>query len=528
MNKNHRIDLSLILFFLLGLILRLSFVLTADFPIHDGGLFYAMIKDIEANHFALPLFTSYNFDRIAFAYPPLALYMGAILYQFFNIDLLTIFRFVPLLMNLGTAFFIYRLTRIMKFSKEACAISFLAFMLLPESYRWIIMGGGLTRSTGLLFAVLAITAIYQVYTEPRKQKIFIAGFASALVVLTHLEMAWFTFYSAILLFLFFGRSRISAFHSIIIAAITLLFTSPWWIAINHRFGLSIFISAVSGGTEQWSNYHGLIDMFISPTREAFFPVLLGLALLGIVIKISRGEYFLPVWVVTIFLLQGRGSEAKAVIPFALLIGIAVTEGIIKMVQSNSTNKRWKSKFYIYYLGSISICYVLIAAMIGNRSLLSPLSVPERQAMNWISENTSPEDNFLIISGDWWGEDRVSEWFPVLSQRQSLLTVQGYEFSLSKTFPERIRGSNQIQQCVLLSDLSCIENWARAENKKFSYLYVSKRGINSSLYGHLSEDCCAMIRKAGLDNPRFQLVFENTDLVILRNTLNNSSGPIGKR
>ena len=49
----------------------------AGFPVNDGGMFYVMMKDLQANHYIPPLYTSYNQINIPFAYPPLAFYIGA-------------------------------------------------------------------------------------------------------------------------------------------------------------------------------------------------------------------------------------------------------------------------------------------------------------------------------------------------------------------------------------------------------------------------------------------------------------------
>jgi hypothetical protein len=58
---------------LLGLLIRLSFVVGTDFPLNDGALFYTMVRDLQQVHYRLPLYTSYNGAQIPFAYPPLAL-----------------------------------------------------------------------------------------------------------------------------------------------------------------------------------------------------------------------------------------------------------------------------------------------------------------------------------------------------------------------------------------------------------------------------------------------------------------------
>ena len=49
----------------------------AGFPVNDGGMFYTMILDLQANHYAAPLFTTYNHVSIPYAYPPLGIYIGA-------------------------------------------------------------------------------------------------------------------------------------------------------------------------------------------------------------------------------------------------------------------------------------------------------------------------------------------------------------------------------------------------------------------------------------------------------------------
>ncbi len=52
-------------------------LLSHDWPVGDGGLFYAMIGDIIAAGFSLPESTSYQHGVIPFAYPPLGFYLAA-------------------------------------------------------------------------------------------------------------------------------------------------------------------------------------------------------------------------------------------------------------------------------------------------------------------------------------------------------------------------------------------------------------------------------------------------------------------
>jgi hypothetical protein len=230
----------------------------------------------------------------------------------------------------------------------------------------------------------------------------------------------------------------------------------------------------------------------------------------------HGDFFLPTWAITVLLIQGRGAFSKATVAFALIIGICVAQGVATIINKQiSTNSR-KVHMRLSMVGILIILYVSFSSIIENRNLLSPLSVQERQAMVWVSTNTASTARFLVISPDWWGADRVSEWFPVLSHRNSILTVQGYEFAPNNAFSERIKSSKLINSCVLANDLSCIEDWSKTQPVSYTYLYIPKRApITQSLNILRSGDCCIVLRKAVQESSHYQKVFENSDAAIFQ-------------
>jgi len=78
---NRRLDWGVLFLFaalLFGAVVRFVPAASSGFPLNDGGLFYTMIRDLKANHFILPQFTTYNFVDIPFAYPPVGFYIAAI------------------------------------------------------------------------------------------------------------------------------------------------------------------------------------------------------------------------------------------------------------------------------------------------------------------------------------------------------------------------------------------------------------------------------------------------------------------
>jgi hypothetical protein len=137
-----------------GVFLRIAPVLGADFPLNDGGMFYAMMRDLQEAGCRLPLFTTYNGAGIPYTYPPLPFYLGAILDDLTPLSLFDVLRFLPALIATLTLGAFYLLARSVHASPLAVAASVATFALLPESFVWLVMGGGLTRSLGMLFALL--------------------------------------------------------------------------------------------------------------------------------------------------------------------------------------------------------------------------------------------------------------------------------------------------------------------------------------------------------------------------------------
>lgn len=82
---------------LFGVAVRLGYLMRTDFPINDGGLFYTMIRDLQANGYRLPVYTSYNQANIPYAYPPLGFYLAGGINSLFGTNLFTLLRILPFL-----------------------------------------------------------------------------------------------------------------------------------------------------------------------------------------------------------------------------------------------------------------------------------------------------------------------------------------------------------------------------------------------------------------------------------------------
>ena len=149
---------TLILFgaILFGAWFRIMPAWIAGFPINDGGMFYTMILDLQTNHYIVPLFTTYNHASIPFAYPPLGFYVGAGLSDLLNISPLVVIRWLPGIINAACIPAFYFFAKEVLNNKFQGAIAAFIYAMTPHLTSWLSMGGGLTRSFGMLFMLLTL------------------------------------------------------------------------------------------------------------------------------------------------------------------------------------------------------------------------------------------------------------------------------------------------------------------------------------------------------------------------------------
>jgi hypothetical protein len=211
-----------------GFVIRAARILRFDFPLNDGGLFYVMTRDLQRSHYLLPLDTAYNGAGIPYAYSPFGMYLSGVLADVTHLSLTAIFRIVPLLVCTGMIVAFYFLARDILRARAAVIAAVLSFVLIPRSFIWLLMGGGITRSLGVLFAIIALYFVHRLYTERDTRLVVPAAIFSALTILSHLETGEFLAYSVFFFFICYGLHRQGAIASVLLGACTLVLTAPWW------------------------------------------------------------------------------------------------------------------------------------------------------------------------------------------------------------------------------------------------------------------------------------------------------------
>ena len=318
----------------LAFLVRFAPVGASSFPLNDGGLFAAMIEDLRANSYVPPAYTSYNGGEIPFAYPPLGFYLAALLSELPGVDAIRTLQVIPLLASTLTVAAAYPLARRLLRTEQAALLAVVTFALLPRAFTWEIMGSGVTRSVGLMFAVAALSPLYDVYARGRHRAAPLAGVLVGLAWLGHLEMGWFAVYSAGVMLAFHRDGlRAKVASTALIGAIAALLTAPWWAGVLARHGLDPFLAALQAGA--WSPLTLGRLLFFDFSDAPLLDLFGVLALLGVFVVARERRLLLPVWVLAIFLLDPRKAPTLAMLPTAMLVAEAVFTMVLPALRGSA-------------------------------------------------------------------------------------------------------------------------------------------------------------------------------------------------
>lgn len=505
----------------LGVCVRAFHVLSSDFPLNDGGMFFAMAQDLQNGGYSLPSFTSYNGGEIPYTYPPLGFYMAAAIDDLTPLALIEVFRFLPLLAAALTVPAFVLLARSMLTSRVAALAAVLAFALAPRSFMWLLMGGGVTRSLGLLFAILALYFVHRLYAKQDRSAIPWAIGLSALTVLSHLETGWFLAFSIGIFFLAFGRNRRGVQDSVVVALGTLALTSVWWVQILIVHGIEPIAavsgtggSVFSGGGATREAYLGLLRVI--STSEPLFPLIGVLAAFGALVCIGSGRYFLPAWSASIVLLDVRAFPTFTCIPVALMAGICVSEVLLPVLKTHIVRDgdgiervirpRWQEGSVLAGL----LVFALASAMLragglgGEATNLRGLSDEELTALEWVKEETPSGSTFLIIPDSSWETAKTAEWFPVLTNRTSIATVQGTEWLSHGGFHRARDIHNAAYECGFQT-ADCLDTLAEDNKIAFDYVYIRK--------GDIGQCCTTLVESLRQEVAQYQRVYDDAGATI---------------
>lgn len=516
-NKNQFAKLVLFTALLFGLMIRLAAPMTAGGPVNDGGLFFQMTRDLQANHFALPETTTYNNLNIPFVYPPLGFYLAGLLQSVLKISLLKIFTYLPALLSTLAILAFYFLALQFTNDKLRASIAALFYATIPKSFDWTIMGGGITRAPALIFSFLALALAYKLLKTKEPRNILPFSVCASLLALTHPEITFQTAFSVLILALFLLRDKKTFLYLLAVAAITLALTSPWWLTVIHRHGVAPFQAALSAHPKDYAaSLLYLIQFNLS--GEAILDVVAVLGLIGLLADFRRGDFFLPAWIGLAFVSDPRAAPFASLTPLILLAVRGLDSTLNGLALPSLNEDVFDSNFARRVLLGLS-AYLFLSGMIasmqmGNQFRLLP---EEREALTWITENTPADSRFLVLTGDAALSDPLSEWFPAFTARTSLVTVQGHEWTPELPLRESLREYAEAQSC-LNRDLNCLSRW------DFDFIYI--RRIRPAAEGGVVSQP-SILEQALRDSNEFIVVYDS-DVAVIFSRGSPTSNAIGQQ
>lgn len=483
-----------------GLIVRYPYFSSKDiFPVGDGGLFMEMIYSIKANHYFLPSHVNYNAHQIPFVYPPLGFYLALLSSKVFGASVLQVVQVLPLFLNLLTiACFVLLASELVKDRVELLLCSGV-FSIVFQVYQWTAKGGGLSRSPGFLFTILALYLLLLYQRKGAKYYPAFAAVALGLVFMSHLEWALIAVASILIFVLVKGKGGLKnrIYDLLILGMGAALVSMPWWGTAIYRFGITPFVEAwnvaemdVSQFTEKFLA-GGMFSVNVLTMEDYFLPLL---GMIGFVSALFyRRSLLLPIWLLGTYIVAPKNSPISGLVPLIILIAIglrsldALLSYLLLHVGKKSSLMGSLSKipFSLVYLLAI---IVLAAQHLVGKPMLKAIKPVERSAMEYIEKNTSPDAEFVVLTPLDWHSADSAEWFPYLTQRRSLTTPQGLEWESADEFNKIAGQVANLSQAVRNEqagvEMGQLVNHVESDFTDYDYVAIFANNLEEEFGGFL--------------------------------------------
>lgn len=496
----------------LGALIRIGWAVSTDFPRLDGGLFYLMVRDLRANGFRLPAFASYDGGQIPFGYPPLAFYEVGLLSWLSGLPVIDFLWLQPAVVCALTVAAFAWLAHSLTSDVRVAWMSVAVFAGLPGAYAWQAAGGGLTRSLGCLFALLLLATLARYYQTYRARYLAGAAVAGGLLLLSHTDWSLFGAHASLALLLTRGRTWHAAVASMVAGLASVLLAAVWWVPVMQRHGPEVFKAVFDGSTQVFSPGGVVFRLFIPIWGGEMVPVFSAFAAYGLYLSLRRRMYLAPLLLVAVFTIQIRGENQMSTVPVALLAGLGLAEVWRRLERRQTPVSRWS---FARVPASVACGgFVVGGAFLSVQApvvegLAATLSTPQRDAMEWVRENTQGDSRFLVMHAQAW--EPGLEWFPALAERRSMTTVPGYEWVSGAYYPRWL--ANRAAGDCLRKDvdaLACLDGWF-VEWGRPDYLFVFKVLPQPTL----RKGCCSALAEVLAERPAYRSVYANAEVEVFQ-------------
>jgi hypothetical protein len=387
--------------------------LLVEFPFGDGGLFWVMANDLRDNGFVPPDVTTYNTGDIPWVYPPMGIYLAALLGG--DLDL---FRILPAAWAIATLPAFWLLARAL-IGERGALVALLAYGLTVPAYSGLIAGGGVTRGPGLVLALLTM------WTTVRGNVVG-AGVFGGLTILAHPIAAFYAVLASAALWATRGAKP----RMLLAVPIALGIGVLWFGPMVARHGLDPLVAGLgSRELDLWENVVTLVASALNPPNLAFT-----IGLVGVFFAARQRRWDLLAWLAVSFL-GVAVVDRWMVLPLAVLAGLAVDAALEEPRR----------------LASVALLAVAGVTVVTGVLLVEPnetLTAEERATLDWVRAETPADSTFAVIG---YPVDRgFVEWFPAITGRENVTSWQGSEW-----VPGGANGRTNAQDLAACEESDCL-------------------------------------------------------------------------
>ena len=298
-----------------------------------------------------------------------------------------------------------------------------------------------------------------------------------LVVLSHPEWVLQTIAVGLILWFFRGRDRQGTLMSIAVGIGVAALSMPWWLPVIQRHGAQVFFQAGQATKSRWLFW--TIPLTMGFTGE-YTPVIAVLAVCGLFLHLAKKDFLLPAWALFSLFADPRGGLPASVFPFSILAMTALADGLAIHLSASGgkTDRDWTDSLQTNlgraFWGVFILIFLYGAFRVSSTLSRQSLDTEERDALQWVSVNTATNDRFLVL--DRQENSLLSpllEWFPALTNRRSITTVQGSEWLAGdQGFQAQMKFSQSVHPCIF-EDAKCLQ----VADGQYDFILLSFRDGN---------------------------------------------------
>ena len=480
-----------------GAILRLQQVIQAEFPLGDGGLFYATIDQIrEAG--GLPTVIVYN-GEIPLVYPPLGFVVGALVSMLPGVGTEMVLRFLPALFAIVALALVSWCAARITSNPVTGIVAGALVAVMPQAYDRIVAGGGVTRGLGMVLALSAIGAAAG--SQSSGSRGAIVGLLLGLTALAHPQVAMFALVSVA--FVWWWRTALTRAEILAAIAVAAICVIPWLVLLATRGQLD----ALMAGGQRLDVVAGIASLLLYPGMQAMHGgipnVGVSLALAGVAACLFSRRWSILLWLLAVHILNGPQFVSAVAWGIAGAVGIVEILGV---VLSTPILKR-------AIAGPLALI-ALVAILSASASPTDPGSkqqslLPDQVASSRRLPELPDGARLAVVTSETWGNDLIGEWLPALSGQTVITTPQGSEWLGVMAFDKRVNAHRVAEDCSRQT-ADCIASAIQRGELDATHIVIPRGSVSGPRGPDL---CCPGLIETIREDTRFEIVVDDRGVLV---------------